>query len=740
MGGDFKNEKKYVLGFFLIGVLLTIFSMTSFADESSYCNGSDLFVNDNGEFFSNIDDEDKLYCKKTPQITEIKVLDKHIMSMVSDQNKNLYLLVYEGANTDLISFNTKTYEYNKLWSFNSVVTNIAMREDKVYMKTNIGIQYYDIKTNTVGNLIENTNIDFIYFSDFNTLSYYSTNDNDEYDIHTYSFSNVKKTAINNSISLMSASSYSPRLSEPATNNAYYTSWNVFHTSGYGMVDGNGNKRGNCTCYAYGRSYENLGYKPSLCTGNAGTWYSYNSNNGFYLYGKTPYLGAVAVWSKSGAAGHVAVVEVIDGDTVITSESGWNSFYFKTVTRSASNYNFSASSSYNFLGFIYVCGTNSNSNPLTAQLSIEREYLNPGDSVAFHFSGQNTTGVYTLGIYKGADRIDTITVYGDTYYYKCTDIAMYSAYMTSYNSGGGYADSNWVGWQVNELTATISVNKTKFDVAETAVLTLGGNNNKKYDNGCCTLGVWRNGSRIVSENVYSDQYNVYCSEPGTYSAYMTAYGGGNFKDSNWVYWTVGEFSQTIQNGRYSILTSINSNYALNVQGRYTANEVPLLLWTDPSQYFDITYLGDGYYSIISAITGKSINVKNGGIDSGTDLVQYDWNNSPNQRWKIIDSGNNTYYIQNQNGLYVNVTDGNASNGTLVQLYEGNSSSAQKWIFQPLTYPIYYNGNGVSDAPFTQYKHYNIDLILQKTILTRPGYIFWGWADNNPNADNATYPAG
>ena len=88
----------------------------------------------------------------------------------------------------------------------------------------------------------------------------------------------------------------------------------------------------------------------------------------------------------------------------------------------------------------------------------------------------------------------------------------------------------------------------------------------------------------------------------------------------------------------------------------------------------------------------------------------------------------------------MTDGNASNGTLVQLYEGNSSSAQKWIFQPLTYPIYYNGNGVSDAPFTQYKHYNIDLILQKTILTRPGYIFWGWADNNPNADNATYPAG
>ena len=348
-------RKKYVVGVFLIGVLLTLFSITSFADENSYCNGSDMFANDNGEFFSNIDNEDKLYCKKTPQSIEIKVLDKHIMSMVSDKNNNLYLLAYEGTNTDLISFNTETYEYNKLCSFGFTVTNISMREDKVYMKTNVGIQYYDIKTNTIGTIIENTNIDFIYFKDFNTLLYYSKNDNGTYDIHTYLFDKAKKTVSSNSISLMSASSYSPRLSEPATNNAYYTSLNVFHTSGYGMVDGNGNKRGNCTCYAYGRSYENLGYKPSLCTGNAGTWYSYNVNNGFYSYGKTPYLGAVAVWSKTGAAGHVAVVEVINGDTVITSESGWNSFYFKTVTRSASNYNFSANSSYNFLGFIYVCG-------------------------------------------------------------------------------------------------------------------------------------------------------------------------------------------------------------------------------------------------------------------------------------------------------------------------------------------------------------------------------------------------
>ena len=57
-----------------------------------------------------------------------------------------------------------------------------------------------------------------------------------------------------------------------------------------------------------------------------------------------------------------------------------------------------------------------------------------------------------------------------------------------------------------------------------------------------------------------------------------------------------------------------------------------------------------------------------------------------------------------------------------------------------YTITYNSNGGSHAPNSQTKIDNKDLTLSQTILTRPGYIFWGWADNNPNADNATYPAG
>ncbi len=150
-----------------------------------------------------------------------------------------------------------------------------------------------------------------------------------------------------------ASDFVPRLSAPSESNPYYTSLNVFHQFGFGMA-ANG---GNCTCYAYGRAYEILGSKPALSTKNAGKWYDYNKSGGYYPYGCEPAIGAIAVWkSTTGGAGHVAVVEKIEGDIVTTSESGWNSYYFKTVKRNIKSENFGASASYVFQGFIYILET------------------------------------------------------------------------------------------------------------------------------------------------------------------------------------------------------------------------------------------------------------------------------------------------------------------------------------------------------------------------------------------------
>lgn len=121
-------------------------------------------------------------------------------------------------------------------------------------------------------------------------------------------------------------SYIPRLSAPEYSNAcYYSNENVFYASSFGMP--------NCTCYAWGRAYELLGEYPELCLWDAGCWYDYNRDNGFYAYGDIPKPGAVACWKYSdGGPGHVAVVERVDGDTVTFSNSAYSGteFYVSTA--------------------------------------------------------------------------------------------------------------------------------------------------------------------------------------------------------------------------------------------------------------------------------------------------------------------------------------------------------------------------------------------------------------------------
>ena len=134
------------------------------------------------------------------------------------------------------------------------------------------------------------------------------------------------------------SSYQPRLTAPNSGISYYSrEKNVYFQTGYGMP--------NCVAYAYGRVYEMNGEKPLINHGSAGDWYFINKSNGYYDYGSTPKLGAVACWSN-----HVAVVEKINKDGSVTlSESHWGGTYFDTVTYS----NLGAHFGQRFYGYIYT---------------------------------------------------------------------------------------------------------------------------------------------------------------------------------------------------------------------------------------------------------------------------------------------------------------------------------------------------------------------------------------------------
>lgn len=149
-----------------------------------------------------------------------------------------------------------------------------------------------------------------------------------------------------SIFANAATSFSPRLSAPSsTNKYYYSDINVFYKYGYGMP--------NCTAYAYGRAYEILKTEPKLSWGNAEDWYGYNKSKGYYKYGQTPKLGAIACWAYDGGGGHVAVVEKIENEKITFSNSAWSGSNFYLSYANTSDSNAGGSSWWNFQGYIYI---------------------------------------------------------------------------------------------------------------------------------------------------------------------------------------------------------------------------------------------------------------------------------------------------------------------------------------------------------------------------------------------------
>lgn len=119
----------------------------------------------------------------------------------------------------------------------------------------------------------------------------------------------------------------------------------------------GSTLANCVGYSWGR-FAFLENNPNCMVGcalgtdypaDAWAWYK-NSKAQGYETGLTPKLGAVAVWSRAGAKGHVANVEkVYDNNEWDSSESGYNT----SPVWFTRHYNYkSYRSGYTFLGFIY----------------------------------------------------------------------------------------------------------------------------------------------------------------------------------------------------------------------------------------------------------------------------------------------------------------------------------------------------------------------------------------------------
>lgn len=149
--------------------------------------------------------------------------------------------------------------------------------------------------------------------------------------------------------------------------------------------------------------------------------------------------------------------------------------------------------------------------------------------------------------------------------------------------------------------------------------------------------------------------------------------------------INSSSGNIPNGTYKLVSALNSNYVMDVNGASASDGANVQLYEDNdsnAQKFVFTRQSDGYYTIKNVNSGKMLDCFGAGRTNGTNIQQYTSNSTAAQRWKVTNTGNGYYTLTCKcNGLLADVSGGRSANGTNIQMYTINGSAAQKWKLVP-----------------------------------------------------------
>lgn len=140
---------------------------------------------------------------------------------------------------------------------------------------------------------------------------------------------------------------------------------------------------------------------------------------------------------------------------------------------------------------------------------------------------------------------------------------------------------------------------------------------------------------------------------------------------------------LADGTYTIQSSVNSRYVLDIANGSTASGANVQLYQSndtPAQQFKVTHDSQGYVTFTNVKSGKVLDVYNGTAQNGINVRQYTSNNSRAQKWIVKKDGNGYSIVSALNSNYVlNGASGKAYNGNNVELYSYSGSSSNRWVF-------------------------------------------------------------
>ena len=204
---------------------------------------------------------------------------------------------------------------------------------------------------------------------------------------------------------------------------------------------------------------------------------------------------------------------------------------------------------------------------------------------------------------------------------------------------------------------------------------GGNDNQKWAIVKSESGNYN----IISQRdgLYLDAYQSKTADGTNIQVYEKSGGiGQEFKLEK----IENKSERTIADGTYKIAVQANTNLVVEASGSNTDNDGRIQIWQDfnaKAQKLKIEYV-NGYYKILLGHSEKSLTVKWRNISSGTEIVQYEWNEGDNQKWIIRDNGDGSVGIIPLSDYSLTIDIGGAiENGSKLELYNNEKNVKQRF---------------------------------------------------------------
>ena len=212
--------------------------------------------------------------------------------------------------------------------------------------------------------------------------------------------------------------------------------------------------------------------------------------------------------------------------------------------------------------------------------------------------------------------------------------------------------------------------------------------------------------IVGYDSGSNKYHIYDSYPT--QSRGTAPSGDCWKTASelnsgklcldWFYLisatgsTSNGSGRTVADGTY-VLRSALGDFAIDCTGGYTWEGAQAILYEThggANQQVDITYVGNGYYRLTFHHSGLVFDVC-GNNGQGSEIIQYSWQGSTNQLWRILSNGDGSYRFESASGnnLVLDVCGGSAYNCAAIIVWPWSGDSNQRFYLATASSSKYFS---------------------------------------------------